>query len=258
MTAGRVARVTFALFVVAFMLLPTLVMAVLSFSGDSYLSFPPRSWGVGAYRDVVVGGQWLAPFRRSLFVGASAGLAALVTGTLAAFAIERARFRGRGFVRLLAVAPLLVPSLAYAIALYVVFAELHLLGTRAGLVFAHTILAVPFVVLVVGGALTRVPRELEGAAMSLGAGRGRAWRDVTARLLIPAFLAGFVLAFLTSFDEVVVTSFIAGVGYETVPKQIFDQIRSGVEPSIAAVGMLLTLITGVLLLTVSLVRRRLS
>ena len=159
---------------------------------------------------------------------------------------------------MLAVAPLLVPSLAYAIALYVVFAELHLLGTRIGLVLAHSILAVPFVVLVVGGALTRVPRDLEGAAMSLGANRGRAWWDVTVKLLAPAFLGGFVLAFLTSFDEVVVTSFIAGVGYETVPKQIFDEIRSGVDPSIAAVGMLLTALTGFLLLTVSMVRRRLT
>lgn len=258
MTLGRILRVVAALLVVAFMLLPTVVMGVISFSGDPYISFPPHSWGVGPYRHVLFGGQWLAPLRRSLFVGASAGVAALVTGTLAAFAIERARFRGRRAARVLAVAPLLVPSLAYAIALYVVFAELHLLGTRIGLVLAHSILAVPFVVLVVGGALTRVPRDLEGAAMSLGANRGRAWWDVTVKLLAPAFLGGFVLAFLTSFDEVVVTSFIAGVGYETVPKQIFDEIRSGVDPSIAAVGMLLTALTGFLLLTVSMVRRRLT
>lgn len=242
--------------IVLFMFAPTAVMAVLSFSGESFVSFPPDEWGLRQYREALFGDRWMPALGRSLVVASSTAAVALVAGALAVVALSRAGFRGRRLLNVIAVGPLLVPSLAYAIALYIVFARLHLLGTLTGLVLAHSVLALPFVVLIVNAAVARVPRDLEAAAMSLGAGRARALFDITARILVPAFVAALVLAFLTSFDEVVVTSFVAGIGYETLPRAVFDDVRNGVDPAIAAVGMLLTAVTGLLLAGLVLVRRR--
>jgi ABC-type spermidine/putrescine transport system permease subunit II len=243
--------------IAVFMFAPTVVMGILSFSDESFISFPPESWGLRQYHEALYGGRWMPALGRSLIVAGVTASVALVIGALAVVALNRAGFRGRRSLHALAVGPLLVPSLAYAIALYLVLARFHLLGTLAGLVLAHSILALPFVILVLNAALTRVPRDLEGAAMTLGASRARALFDITGRILLPAFGAALVLAFLTSFDEVVVASFVGGIGYETLPRAIFADIRSGSDPAVSAVGMLLTAVTGSLLVGVALLRRQL-
>lgn len=254
--SGRMLRYGAVAVIVCFMFAPTAIMAILSFSGESFVSFPPENWGLRQYREALFGGRWMPALGRSLVVAGASSAVALFAGVLAVVAMNRAGLRGRRLLQALAVGPLLVPSLALAIALYIVLARIHLLGTGAGLVLAHSVLALPFVVLVVNAAAARVSLDLERAAMSLGAGRARALLDVTGRILLPAFVAAAVLAFLTSFDEVVVTSFVAGIGYETLPRAIFDDVRSGVDPAIAAIGMLLTAVTAFLLGGAALVRRK--
>ncbi|MEO8290891.1 MAG: ABC transporter permease [Gaiellaceae bacterium] len=254
--AGRSVRYFVVAVIVAFMFAPTAVMGVLSFSDESSVSFPPGDWGLRQYREALFGDRWMPALGRSLVVGSASAAIALLAGALAVVALNRTSIRGRQFLQALAVGPLLVPSLAFAVALYIVFARLHVLGTAGGLILAHSVLALPFVVLVLNASIARVPRDLERAAMSLGAGRARALLDVTARILLPALVAALVLAFLTSFDEVVVTSFVAGIGYETLPRAIFQDVREGVDPAIAAVGMLLTAGTAVLLAGLALLRRR--
>ena len=254
--AGRIVRYAALAFIVGFMFAPTVIMAVLSFSGESRVSFPPEDWGLRQYDQALFGGRWMPALGRSLVVAGASSAVALAVGVLALVAMNRAGLRGQKLLQALAMGPLLVPSLAFAIALYIVLARIHLLGTGAGLILAHSVLALPFVVIVVNAAAARVPLDLERAAMGLGAGRARALLDVTGRILLPAFVAAAVLAFLTSFDEVVVTSFVAGIGYETLPRAIFDDVRSGVDPAIAAIGMLLTAVTALLLGGAALVRRR--
>jgi ABC-type spermidine/putrescine transport system permease subunit II len=253
---GHLVRYAALAFIVAFMFAPTAIMAVLSFSGEPHVSFPPEEWGLRQYHQALFGGRWMPALGRSLVVAGASSAVALAVGVLALVAMNRAGLRGQKLLQALAMGPLLVPSLALAIALYIVFARIHLLGTGAGLILAHSVLALPFVVIVVNAAAARVPLDLERAAMGLGAGRARALLDVTGRILLPAFVAAAVLAFLTSFDEVVVTSFVAGIGYETLPRAIFDDVRSGVDPAIAAIGMLLTAVTGLLLGGAALVRRK--
>jgi ABC-type spermidine/putrescine transport system permease subunit II len=253
---GRSVRIALVAVIVAFMFAPTVMMGILSFSNESYISFPPGHWGLHQYREALFGDRWMPALGRSLMVASATAVVALVVGALAVVALNRAGFRGRRVLHVVAVGPLLVPALAYAIALYLVLARVHLLGTLTGLVLAHSVLALPFVVLLVNAAAGRVPRDLEGAAMSLGAGRTRALLDITGRILLPAFAAALVLAFLTSFDEVVVASFVGGIGFETLPRAIFADLRSGADPAIAAVGMLLTVVTGVLLAALALLRKR--
>jgi ABC-type spermidine/putrescine transport system permease subunit II len=115
---------------------------------------------------------------------------------------------------------------------------------------------VPFVFLITGSAITKVPRDLELAALSLGATRFQAWRDVTLRFLAPAIAASFIFAFVASFDETVITAFLSGVGFVTLPVAIFHSVRDGIDPVITAIATLLTLGTGGLLTMHTVLRRR--
>jgi len=161
-------------------------------------------------------------------------------------------------IQIVSLGPLLVPAIAYAIAVYALFARLKLVDTFGGLLIAHTLMAIPYVILIVGSAINRVPQSLELVAMSLGASRWRAYWDVTIPLLMPAILASFIFAFITSFDEVVMASFLSGSSFLTLPKAIFDSIRYGVDAVITAIATILTVATAVLLTVSLLLRRRVT
>ena len=140
-------------------------------------------------------------------------------------------------------APLIVPHIVVAIAIYLQFAPLGLTGTWPGFVLAHTVLATPYVVLVVSAALQRVPPSLELAGLNLGGGRLRCFFEITLPLVTPAVLAGALFAFLASFDEVVVSFFLAGVEHKTVTRKLFEDIEFNLSPVIAAASTIFVLAT---------------
>jgi putative spermidine/putrescine transport system permease protein len=254
--AGRVAHEALLVLVVLFMVAPTVIVVLLSFSSDEFIRFPPSGWGFRQYATLASSEKWLEPLWRSLTLGISAALVAVLIGFPAVLALYRTAAPGREVAQFLGLGPLLAPSVAYAVALYGLFADLRLLGSFAGMLVVHVTLALPFVLLITGAAIARVPRELELAALSLGASRTRAWRDITLRLLLPAVVASFIFAFVVSFDEAIVTSFLSGIGFVTLPVAIFNSVRFGVDPVITAIATLLTVVTAVLLLVYGLLRRR--
>jgi len=192
---------------------------------------------------------------RSVEVAALTTLAATTLGTAAALALRRP-FRGRAVVSLVVLAPMVVPVIIVAIGIYGLYARLQLVGTLAGLVLAHTVLALPFVVIVVTATLRGFDETLELAAQNLGAGRWQTFRRITLPLIRPGVIAGALLAFITSFDEVVVAIFVSGSRQPTLPKQMWDGIRTEIDPTVAAVSTLLIAVTTVVLAAVTLVRRR--
>ena len=242
--------------VVVFMVVPTVIVVLLSFSGDKFIRFPPQSWGPRQYETLFGSDEWLAPLWRSLCLGFSSALLAVIIGFSAVMALYRTAAPGKELLQFLGLGPLLAPSVAYAAALYSLFADLRLLGSFFGLLMVHITMALPFVLLIIGAAISRVPRELELAALSLGASRTRAWRDITLRLLMPALVASFIFAFIGSFDEAIVTSFLASIGFVTLPVEIFSSVRFGVDPVITAIATLLTLATALLMVIYGMMRRR--
>lgn len=234
--------------VAVFMIVPALTVAVLSFAGGQELSFPPQSWGFIEYQRLFTNGVWLPAIRESLIVGIPVSVLAIVIGVPAALALQRSGLRGRGIFRTLGLAPLVVPGVAYAVALYDFLSQVKLIGTYWGLVLSDTMLVVPFVVIIVEAALVRIPRDLELVAMSLGASRREAMLGITLRLARPAIAAAFLLAFVTNFDEAVFVNFLGGPGLTTLPKAVFDSLRTGLDPSITAVAtFLMVLSTGAVL-----------
>ena len=172
---------------------------------------------------------------------------ATVIGTLAAFGLDRMKSRVSGVLRAVLITPMVVPGVVLAVGIYAVYLDTQLVGTLTGFVLAHTMLAVPFVIIAVSASLEVFDKRLETAAISLGASRFTAFRTVTLPLIAPGMLSGLLFAFVTSFDEIIVALFITSPYLKTLPVQIFSSITRDADPTVAAVGTLLFIATSLVI-----------
>lgn len=243
--------------VAAFALLaPAALVTLLSFSGDTYLTFPPESWGLRQYRTMFEEPTWGDALALSFKIALPTALLSAVISVPAVLAIHRSRLPGRNSLQIAGLTGIIIPVSAYAVAMYAVQAQFQILGTYIGLLVANLVIALPLTLVVTAAAMSRIPVALEQAAMTAGAGRMRAWTGITVRLLAPAIVAGCVLAFITSFDEAVFINFIGGPGQVTLPKAIFDSVRFGLDPVITAIATVLMVGTSILMLVALQLRRK--
>lgn len=241
---------------VLFMLLPPLLILLLSFSGEDHLVFPPSRWGLRQYLALIDSQYWLDAIWTSVKIAIPVSILSTLIGLGAGLAIHRSRLPGRGALGFAGITPLIVPVSAYAVALYGMFANLDLIASYTGMVVAHTILAVPLSLILFDAAMSSLKPELELVAMTLGASRRQAWTSITLRLLLPTFGASAVFAFLTSFDEAVLVNFLGGGVFVTLPKGIFDAVRFGVDPLVAAIATILIAVTAALAAVTVAIQRR--
>lgn len=240
---SRVLLGLFCLLVAVLLLAPTLVVIPMSFNGNKSLAFPPVGFSWQWYQNFFSSPDWTTSFGNSLLVAVIVAVLATVIGTLAAFGVTRASARTGGLLRGLLITPMVVPGVVLAIGIYAVYLDTHLVGTVTGFVLAHTMLAIPFVLIAVQASLEVFDRRLETAASSLGAGPLTVFRTVTLPLILPGILSGALFAFITSFDEIIVALFITSPYLKTLPVQIYSSITRDADPTVAAVGTLLFLAT---------------
>jgi putative spermidine/putrescine transport system permease protein len=258
-TGQRVARAglgTLTALVLVFLVAPIVIIVPLSFSSGSFFYYPLPGFSLRWYRDFFTSSFWLPSVWNSLIVGSAATLTATALGTMAALGIWRARFPGQALVLALLISPMVVPVIIVAVGVYFAFAPLGLTDGYAGLILAHTTLAVPFVVVTVLATLSGFDRTLIRAAESLGASPVATFRRVTLPLILPGVLSGAVFAFAASFDEVVVALLMAGPGQRTLPRQMFAGINDNISLTIAAAATMLIAISLVLMIAVGALRRR--
>ena len=241
---------------VFFLMAPTLVVVPMSVTASNALTFPPEGFSTRWYEKMLTDPQWSSGFVNSAQVAFLTALLATVLGTLAALGTVRGRFPGKSAVNALVLSPLIVPVIIIAIGMFSLFVRWKISGSIAGLVLAHTALAVPFVRINVGTSLRTIDRNLELAAMNLGADPVRTFRRVTLPLILPGVLAGGLFAFITSWDEVVVSIFLTTARFRTLPVEMWEQVRQVVDPTVAAVATTLLAVTTSLLLLVLVVRRQ--
>jgi len=234
----------------AFLLAPLVVVLLTSFSNDGYLAFPPTHWGGGAYRALLANANFAAGLRVSLLLASAVTLVTLVIGTAAAYAIARYRFPGSGMLLGLFTAPLLLPAIILGLALLLVFAQIGLLATFPGLMLGHALVALPFVVRIVLTALRGIPPALEDAAATLGAPPWRVFIRIVLPLMIPGLTAAAALAFLASFDEVVISLFLVGPRLTTLPIEVFHYVQYRADPQLSALSVVLIGFTLVLILVI--------
>jgi ABC-type spermidine/putrescine transport system permease subunit II len=223
---------------VAFLFLPVLVVVPMSFSSAQSLMFPPPGLSLRWYREFFADDVWLTAVANSLIVAGASSSLALGLGTLAAYRLVRGRFAGRTVLEANFVAPLIVPPVILAVALYMFFAGIGLLGSYPGLVVAHTVHGVPYVVLLMSVAISSFDERIEQVARSLGAPERTVFLRVLLPNLVSPVIAAWVLAFIVSFDEVILTLFLFGNRY-TIPKQMFVRLELQIDPTVTAVATML-------------------
>jgi len=222
-----------------FLVLPIFIVLPLSFSASPYLEFPPAGFSLQWYARYFASAKWMAATLLSAEIALGTTAVALALGIPAAFGLVRRQFRGKGALVAFFMSPIIVPYIITAIAMYFLFARLGLIGSPLGLLIAHTLLAVPKVVVIVAAALKGFDRTLERASMSLGAGPWVTFRRVTYPGIRPAVMAAALFSFLTSFDELILSMFITGPTAVTLPKLMWDAVRLEMDPTIAAASSLL-------------------
>lgn len=242
--------------ILVFLILPVLIIFPLSFEAQRYLEFPPKGFSLQWYESFFASYTWRMATWTSFKIAFLVTLLATILGTLASFCFVRKNFRGKELLFGFMLSPMVMPIIILAIAIYFFFAELRLIGSIAGLVFAHTILAVPFVIVIVTAALQGFDVNLEKAAMNLGANRLRTFYKVTFPLIRTGIFSGALFAFLTSFDEVIIAIFICGTTANTLPKKMWDSITMETDPTITAIATMLIFFTVAVLVLLEVYRRR--
>lgn len=244
---GRLMLGAYVYAVLAFVLVPIAVILPMAFSETNYLTFPPEGFTFKWFGEYFGNRRWMAATWLSLKVATMTAVAAAVIGTMATYAMVRGvKGFGAAFQTIL-IGPIVVPHIALAVALTLYFGQIGLNGTTFGYVLAHTVLAMPFVVFTVAAALSRVDEDLEAAAMSCGASRLTAFRLVTLPMIAPNVASGALFAFIISFDEPVVSFFLASIRDKTLPRRMFDDIEQNLTPIIPAIAVILTAVSLVIL-----------
>ena len=236
----RLANKIAALSIIAFLLIPTILVAWMSFGDSNQIVFPPKGYSLILFQRFFTEQGWVDATILSFWIAIFSTMLALLLGIPAAYGLARAKFPGRRFIALFLLSPVMLPSVVIALALYSYFFKLDLGQGMFKLVMAHTVVTLPFVIVTASAGMRNIDANLERAAIIMGAGRLLVLRRVTIPLLLPSIVASSLFAFLTSYDEVVITWFVANAGYTTLPVKMFSSIQFEVSPVLAAISTMLT------------------
>lgn len=247
--AGRVLS-SFAALVYVLILAPIVVVVMLSFSADNFILFPPSGYSLRWFKQLAGNGPLLAALWLSVQIAAVVTVLSLVVGVPAALALAKGRFPGKDALTSFFLAPLLLPTLITGLALLLFFSPLRLTATLPGLVLGHMTVTVPFVIRMMATALANLPDDIEAAAATLGATPWRVVRRVTLPLATPGLIACACLSFLLSFDETVISLFIAGPRASTLPVEMVRYVEGRTDPLIAALSVVLIVATLAVVLVV--------
>jgi len=246
-----------------FLVTPILIIIPLSFNAEPYftftramLTFDPEGYSLRWYQDFWNSDSWQNSIRNSFIIATGATLVSTTLGTLAALGLSRSHMPFRNLIMGILISPMIVPLIISAAGMFFFYSKINLAQTYLGIILAHAALGTPFVVITVTATLSGFDHSLTRAAASLGADPTTTFFKVTMPLILPGVISGALFAFITSFDEVVVVLFLASVEQRTIPREMWSGIREAISPTILAVATILIIISGLLLLSLELLRRR--
>ncbi|WP_371225782.1 ABC transporter permease [Roseovarius sp. 2305UL8-3] len=225
------------------LVIPTFIVIPMSFSDSQYLEFPPETWSLRWYRNYFGSDEWMNATATSLKAAFLTMLVATPVGVLAAYGLHASKVPFIRVAFVLLITPMMVPVVLIAIGAFYAYVKLQILYTMTGLVLAHTLLAIPLVVIVTGSALKSYDMNQENAARSLGAPRWKAFLTITLPQIRFAVVTSALLAFLTSFDEVVIAMFVSGGDNPTLTRNMFNALRDQIDPTIASISTLMIGVT---------------
>jgi putative spermidine/putrescine transport system permease protein len=256
---ARIGRWSFGVYcglVFLFLAAPVVIVIPLAFSSADFLRFPPPSYSLRWFHNFFSRRDWMEAAVNSFKIGVLTAGLATVLGTAAAYGLVRGRSKRKEGLYAFFISPMIVPNIVFALSLYYLFSKLRMVGSMWSLVLGHTVLALPPVIIVLSASLQSVDYALEQAAMIHGARRFRAFREITLPLILPGVITAALFAFLVSFDDLLIALFLSGSRAVTLPKRMWDGVRLEIDPTVAAVALLIMLLPTVILLTSALVRTR--
>jgi putative spermidine/putrescine transport system permease protein len=236
-----------AILVLVFLVLPTLIVIPMSFSASQYLEFPPKQLSLRWYESYFQSRSWMQATITSFQAAVLTVIVATPLGTVAAYGLFNAHMRIARFISLLLITPIVIPIILVGTAVFYAYVKLRIVNSLLGIVLAHSILAIPIVIMIITSALKSFDMNQERVARSLGASRIEAFFMVIMPQIKFAILTSAVLSFLTSFDEVVVSIFVSGGSNSTLTRNMFAALRDQIDPTIAAISTIMIVITSLLL-----------
>jgi putative spermidine/putrescine transport system permease protein len=244
---GPFALIFHALFV-TFVLAPIVIVCIVAFTPEGYLSLPTRGLSLRWFRAIADYPEFVRALRDSLWLAALSSTIAVLFAVPAALAIARHRFAGREAMLAFFMSPLMIPHVVLGIAFLRFFTTIGIGGTFVGLVLSHIVIVMPFALRLVLAASIGMDRAVEHAAISLGAGPITVFRRVTLPMILPGVVSGWILAFITSFDEVTMTVFIASPSTITLPVRMFLYIQDNIDPLVTSVSAALIFLTVIVMI----------
>jgi putrescine transport system permease protein len=243
-------------FGLAFLYLPIVILVIYSFNASRLVTVW-GGWSTRWYGELLSDRAMLDAAWMSLRVGVASASLATVLGTMAALALSRGdRFAGRSLFSGMLYAPLVMPEVITGLSLLLLFVAVDASRGFWTVTIAHTTLTMCFVTVVVQSRLNGLDRSLEEAAMDLGCTPAQAFFAVTLPMILPAIVAGWMLAFTLSLDDLVIASFTTGPGAATLPIRIYSEVRLGVKPEINAVCTIMITVVAVAVVTASWLTKR--
>jgi len=221
---------------VGFLIAPVVIVVLVSFTPKTFLEVPLTAFSFRWYRAILAHPEFIGSFFNSLYLALTVCAIAATLGTFAAFALARYRFPGRAALNALFLSPLMVPTVVMGVGALQILARLHMAGTFAGMVMAHVVMTVPYMIRTMLASFAGFDRSLELASMSLGANWSKTFRRITLPLVSPGLLAGAIFCFIVSFDDLTVALFVTGPRMVTLPIRIYAHIEYYTDPIVAAIS----------------------
>ena len=256
---------TFCGLVFFFLIAPLFVILPLSFNAEQYIHFSakmlaldPEGFSLRWYEDMIYGTKnpWGLATKNSLIIAFFATIGSTILGTVAALGLSSRHMPYKAAFMALLISPMIVPLIISGTAIFFFMAKVGLAATHTGIVLSHIILGTPFVVITVTATLSGFDHSVTRAAASLGSNPVNTFMKITLPLIMPGVISGALFAFVTSFDEVVVVLFLAGLENTTIPIQMWVGLREQLSPTIMAVATCLIVMSTLILVTAELLRRR--
>ena len=248
-----------------FLIAPLFVIFPLSFNAEEFLVFSdgmkrldPDAFSLRWYKDMIYGTKnpWGLATKNSFIIAFFATIGSVILGTVAALGLSSRHMPFKGLIMAVLISPMIVPLIISGVAIFFFMAKAGLAATHLGIILAHIILGTPFVVITVTATLSGFDHSVTRAAASLGSDPVNTFMKITLPLILPGVISGGLFAFVTSFDEVVVVLFLAGLDNTTIPIQMWPGLREQLSPTILAVATCLIILSTLILVTAELLRRR--
>ena len=256
LSVGRMTLTASVIVILAFLMIPVIIVVPLSFSDARFLTFPPPGYSLRWYHAFFSNAAWIDAAKTTFTASSCAALIATPIGIMAAYGIQYGSHWSTRYLRTMLMLPLMVPIIIVAIGVFFVFMQAGYVNTMSGLIVADTMLGLPYVLISVGADLRTFDRTQEMVARSLGMNRFRAFMTVTLPQIKTSVISSMVFVFIQALDETVVALFVSGGPNQTLTRRMFITLRDEIDPTIAAISTMLTALTLCLVMGVVLSRRR--